>query len=89
MTAIDRIVIQGEGSPGPYDDPDKLEEDHYDVFLDLKTGDTSWEVYPVVENPVTSDYWKLDKRIYQVYSSMIREINVFTDEKNIAGFAYF
>jgi hypothetical protein len=64
--AIDTIVIQGEGSPGPYDDPDKLEKDHYDVFLDLKEGDASWDLYPVLENPVTSDYWNLDKQIYQV-----------------------
>jgi len=66
LEALDTIVIQGEGSPGPYDDPDKLEEDHYDIFLDLKDGDATWDVYPVVENPVTSDYWKLDQRIYQV-----------------------
>ena len=64
--AIDVIVIQGEGSPGPYDDPDKLEKDHYDVFVDLKEGDTTWETYPVLENPVTSDYWRLDERIYHV-----------------------
>jgi len=66
LLAIDTIVIQGEGSPGPFDDPDKVEKDHYDVFLDLMNGETAWDVYPVVENPVTSDYWKLDKRIYQV-----------------------
>ena len=66
IKAIDTIVIQGEGSPGPYDDPDKLEKDHYDIFLDLKDGDATWETYPVIENPVTSDYWSLDKRIYYV-----------------------
>ena len=66
IAAIDTIVIQGEGSPGPYDDPDKLEKDHYDIFLDLKEGDTTWETYPVLENPVTSNYWNLDKKIYQV-----------------------
>ncbi|KAF8868017.1 ferritin-like-domain-containing protein [Gymnopilus junonius] len=66
LNALTLIVVQGEGSPGPYDDPDKLEHDHFDVFTDLKNGDASWEVYPVVENPVTSDYWKYDKRIYQV-----------------------
>jgi len=66
LEAVRIIVVQGEGSPGPYDDPDKLEEDHYDVFLGLKDGDATWDVYPVVENPVTSDYWKYDKRIYQV-----------------------
>lgn len=68
LKALRTIVIQGEGSPGPYDDPDKLEKDHYDVFLDLKNGDATWDVYPVVENPVSSDYWSLDKRIYQVCS---------------------
>jgi hypothetical protein len=73
ITAIDTIVIQGEGSPGPYDDPDKLEKDHYDVFLDLKNGDSSWDVYPVVENPATSDYQELDKRIYQVSSRWLNE----------------
>jgi len=70
LVAINTIILQGEGSPGDeYDDPDKLEKDHYDVFLDLKNGDASWDVYPVVENPVTSDYWKLDKKIYQVSDS--------------------
>ena len=66
IEAINLIVIQGEGSPGPYDDDDKLEKDHYDIFLDLKQGDSTWETYPVVENPVTSDYWSLDTRIYHV-----------------------
>lgn len=66
IKAVDTIVIQGEGSPGPYDDPDKLEEDHYDIFMGLKDGDATWDTYPVVENPVTSDYWNLDKRIYYV-----------------------
>ena len=66
IKAIDTIVIQGEGSPGPYDDPDKLEEDHYDIFLGLKDGDATWETYPVTENPVTSNYWSIDKRIYHV-----------------------
>ena len=67
LAAIDTIIFQGEGSPGDeYDDPDKLEKDHYDVFLDLKNGEATWDVYPVLDNPVTSDYWKLDKKIYQV-----------------------
>ena len=43
VKAIDVIVIQGEGSPGPYDDVDKLEKVRYDIFLDLKQGDTTWE----------------------------------------------
>jgi hypothetical protein len=66
IKAIDVIVIQGEGSPGPYDDAAKLEKDHYDVFMDPKEGNTTWDTYPVVENPVISNYWSLDKRIYHV-----------------------
>ena len=66
IEAINVIVNQGEGSPGPYDDVDKLEKDHYDIFVDLKEGHTTWDTYPVVENPVTSDYWSLDRRIYHV-----------------------
>uniref|UniRef100_A0A8H8CET3 Iminophenyl-pyruvate dimer synthase domain-containing protein n=1 Tax=Psilocybe cubensis TaxID=181762 RepID=A0A8H8CET3_PSICU len=66
LEALSIIVAQGEGSPGPYDDPDKLEKDHYDVFMDLRFGPAQWEVYPVVENPVTPDYFKIDRRIYQV-----------------------
>ena len=89
--AIDVIVIQGEGSPGPYDDPDKLEKDHYDIFVDLKDGDATWETYPVVENPVTSNYWNLDKRIYHV--SLFQNIYLtddFTNEKIniVSGFTH-
>jgi Ferritin-like len=91
IKAIDVIVIQGEGSPGPYDDKDKLEKDHYDIFLDLKKGDATWETYPVVENPVTSDYWSLDKRIYHV--SLLPNIYLssdFTNEKIniVSGFTH-
>jgi hypothetical protein len=64
--AIDIIVDQGEGNPGPYDDPDKLEKDHYDVFRDLQQGTTTWDLYPVRTNPTTFGYWREDKRIYQV-----------------------
>jgi len=46
--------------------PDRLEKDHYVVFFDLKNGEATWDVYPVLGNPVTSDYWKLDKKAYQV-----------------------
>ena len=90
IKAIDVIVIQGEGSPGPYVDAEKLEKDHYDVFLDLKEGDTTWETYPVVENPVTSNYWSLDKRIYHV--SLLPNIYLFGDlltkKNNCAGFTH-
>ena len=64
--AISIIVDQGEGNPGPYDDPDKLERDHYDVFRDLQAGSQSWDVYPVRNNPTTFGYWEEDRRIYQV-----------------------
>jgi hypothetical protein len=65
LTTPDNIMIQCEGLPGPYDDPDKLEKDHYDIFLDLiKNGDSPWDVDPTVENPITSNYWKLDRRTY-------------------------
>jgi hypothetical protein len=64
--AIKIIVDQGEGNPGPYDDPDKLERDHYDVFRDLQKGKQTWDLYPVRTNPTTFGYWSEDKRIYQV-----------------------
>jgi Ferritin-like len=64
--AIDIIVDQGEGNPGPYDDPAKEEKDHYDVFRDLQRGTQTWDVYPVRTNPTTLGYWDDDKRIYQV-----------------------
>jgi hypothetical protein len=87
VDAIDVIVIQGEGSPGPFDDLDKLEKDHYDVFLDLKEGDTTWETYRVVENPVTSDYWKVDERIYHVsFASNIIIYPIFYLTKNCVRF---
>ena len=88
IEAIDVIVIQGEGSPGPYDDPDKLEKDHYDIFLELKKGDATWETYPVVENPVTSDYWSLDKKIYHV--SLLSNIHFSGDITNdiVSGFTH-
>ena len=66
IEAITVIVSQGEGNPGPYADKAKLEKDHYDIFKDLKEGDTTWETYPVLDNPVTSSYWSLDERIYHV-----------------------
>ena len=68
-TAINIIVDQGEGNPGPYDDPSKEEKDHYDVFRDLQSGTQTWEVYPVRINPTTLGYWAEDKRIYQVRGS--------------------
>ena len=88
ISAIDVIVIQGEGSPGPYDDLDKLEKDHYDVFLELKEGDAAWETYPVLENPVTSDYWRLDERIYHV--SLLSNIYFSGDFTNniVSGFTH-
>jgi len=64
--AIDIIVDQGEGNPGPYDDPDKLEKDHFATFVDLQQGEATWSVYPVRSNPQTMGYWNEDKRIYHV-----------------------
>ncbi|KAI9511270.1 ferritin-like-domain-containing protein [Russula earlei] len=64
--AIDIIVDQGEGNPGPFDDKDNLEESHYATFLDLQKGKATWHVHPVITNPTTRGYWELDKRIYQV-----------------------
>jgi hypothetical protein len=66
MEAINIIVDQGEGNPGPFDDPDHLEQDHCAIFTDLQTGKETWDVHPVRTNPKTIDYWKEDKRIYQV-----------------------
>jgi hypothetical protein len=90
VKAIDVIVVQGEGlpdGPGPYSDVDKLEKDHYDIFLDLKERDTTWDTYPVVENPVTSDYWKFDERIYHVsFSSNIYPIIYLG--KIVSGFTH-
>jgi hypothetical protein len=66
MEAINIIVDQGEGNPGPFDDPDHLGQDHYAIFTGLQTGKETWDVHPVRTNPKTIDYWKEDKRIYQV-----------------------
>ena len=72
LQALNEIIYQGEGMPeggsvGPYDDKAKLEKDHYDIFVDLKNGKSTWETYPIFkENPHTPDYYSLDKRIYQV-----------------------
>jgi len=69
LLATKIIVDQGEGNPGPYDDLDKLEEDHYDKFRGLQAGKFgSWECYPVRWNPVTSDYLDKDRdeRLYHV-----------------------
>jgi len=62
------IVDQGEGNPGPYDDPDKLELDHYATFLKLQKGSQTWDLYPVRTNPTTLGYLKEDRdpRIYNV-----------------------
>lgn len=64
--AIDIIVDQGEGNPGPFDDLDKLEKDHFARFNDLKRGKATWDVYHVRSNPHTIEYWNEDKRIYHV-----------------------
>jgi hypothetical protein len=73
--AITIIVDQGEGNPGPYDDPDKEEKDHYDVFKDLKNSKQTWDLYPVRTNPTTLGYWSEDRRIYQVRVTMFPPSN--------------
>ena len=74
LTAIKTIVDQGEGNPRPFDDPDHLEKDHYDVFLDLQKGEATWDVYPVREDPTTVGYWEEDKRIYQVCGERVSSV---------------
>jgi hypothetical protein len=63
---INIIIDQGEGNQGPYDDPDKLEKDHFATFVDLQKGEETWKLYPVRSNPQTIEYWSEDRRIYHV-----------------------
>jgi hypothetical protein len=56
LTGLSTIVHQGEGNPGPYDDPAKLEKDHFAIFLDLKNGTTDWNVLSVPTNPKSDSY---------------------------------
>jgi Ferritin-like len=66
-TAINTIVYQGEGNPGPYDDKDHLEKDHYAIFEDLQNLDSyQWDTYDTIEEPKTEKYLLLDIRIYEV-----------------------
>jgi hypothetical protein len=83
--AIDIIVDQGEGNPGPYDDPDKLEKDHFATFVDLQKGEATWEVYHVRSNPHTVEYWDEDRRIYHVRVFDLTTQNVLII---FAGFAH-
>ncbi|TDL17872.1 hypothetical protein BD410DRAFT_535231 [Rickenella mellea] len=66
LTAMKTIVDQGEGNPGPYDDPLKLEKDHYDIFKDLRDGTDTWQTFPIISNPTTAGYLAIDKNIHQV-----------------------
>lgn len=78
LSAIKIIVDQGEGNPGPYDDPGKLEKDHYDKFRDLKDLKLGpWDCYPVRSNPVTIDYRDKDKdlKLYYVCLSLSAQDN--------------
>lgn len=74
LQALTIIVDQGEGKPSvgrPYDDDDKSEKDHYDVFLDLQQDKTlTWDVLPVVTDPTTVGYLGRDPKIYAVRSIM-------------------
>jgi hypothetical protein len=38
LTALTTIVNQGEGNPRLFVDPNKDEEDRYDIFLGLQSG---------------------------------------------------
>lgn len=65
--AVNTIVDQGEGNPGPYDDADFLEKDHYAIFQELQQSpEYQWETYPVFVDPQTYKYYDLSKQIYQV-----------------------
>jgi hypothetical protein len=66
LEAIEIIVDQGEGNPGPYADLDQLELDHFATFLKLQQGADTWDVYPVRSNPTTSGYFYEDIQIYHV-----------------------
>lgn len=69
LQALKIIVDQGEGKAGPgrpFDDDKKLEKDHYDIFLELQQGPTTWKVLPVVTDPTTVGYLGEDPRVYAV-----------------------
>jgi len=69
LQALTIIVDQGEGKPGPgrpFDDDQKLEKDHYDIFLDLQGGAATWAVLPVLTDPTTPGYLGEDPKIYAV-----------------------
>jgi hypothetical protein len=66
LHALKIIVYQGEGRTRPYDDPQRLEKDHYDIFLDLQQSPTTWEVLPVVTDPTANGYLAEDPKIYAV-----------------------
>lgn len=71
VTAINIIVDQGEGNPGPYVDLDHLEKDHYAVFQELQqSSDIEWNSYPTFPQPTTAKYYPLDIKIYQASRSL-------------------
>lgn len=77
--AIDIIVHQGEGNPGPYDDPEQQEKDHFAIFEELKSSRRfQWETYPVFVEPKTYKYYLLSKQIYQVS----------LEDRDVPAFAY-
>ena len=87
LLALTIIVHQGEGNPGPFDDPSKREKDHYDIFVDLQARPQTWDVFPVMTDPTTAAYFDLDKKIYAV--GLIPKLlsNDFPDQL-VTGFAH-
>jgi hypothetical protein len=64
--ALKTIVNQGEGNPRPFVGPDKDLEDHYDIFLGLKSGTQTWVTFPVPLNPTSDRYLTQNTKIYAV-----------------------
>ena len=62
-TAMDTIIIQGEGSSGG----------HHKTFVDLVKSSEGWTYYPVPENPKTSSYQ--GKIFYEVNDTFLYSCN--------------
>ena len=58
LQALRTIIEQGEGNLS-------VTDSHYDVFSQLYSQPTSWEVYQVPDNPKTVDYMEKEY-IYKV-----------------------
>lgn len=70
LTALRKIVTQGEGKPcdDSIQDKNEGEQDHYHIFLGLK--EKTWDVLPVMTDPTTHRYSRLDAKIHTVRSIM-------------------